>query len=534
MNRIVAKMVINLCPHRRGFHERGDNEHRSELEGGVNHFLSKVGQVVFVGPSDFLNQAMHSETFEQSGDSGAGYFGQEGAKGTVLESPDVKFSADDAFEQLQILAVKEIKPTIGPLAIRCGLRDFLKVLDPHGGIFDGGDEFQVTSVRRFHQFPKNGKAVDGFLQRGLFHFPRAIPMFHLPVVFEKTDIINGCFDTQNDPQLVIHLNRDGTHVMLNPSPFDSSVEIIADLSLIGPVELPSQEGGHLLRFDGVDRGSGDGFIKRPQIALVFENHIRGKLYLHQGPMIARGEMPKDRTERLGRLIQSPVKTFHLEVLGELLGLLEILHLGKRILQQTIGETLSSENVGQLMVSVKIELKPEGSPGGYPQIAQPKILQDEVKIVMDALSLRASKKRSARLFVMPGLERGTGLQSGEDMHQSRMISPLGDDLLDPFFLTKILLPDKFDLQTIFLGQALRPETNLVPQGFGKLGVIENTNALGSQMTAHGIGITDIGKCSGDHYPIEARKDPSNSTGISFCQDTHGSNLLRDAQKDSLCL
>jgi len=116
-------MIINLSPNHRSFHERRDDEHGSELQGGVSDFLPEVGQVVFVSSSDFFNQAMHSETLEHSGDLGSGLFGQDGAKETILESPDVKFSADDTFEQLQILAVKEIKPTIGPLAIRCRLRD---------------------------------------------------------------------------------------------------------------------------------------------------------------------------------------------------------------------------------------------------------------------------------------------------------------------------------------------------------------------------------------------------------------------------
>lgn len=86
---------------------------------------------------------MHFETLEYSGNLSTAHPGQEAAKGTVLESPNVKLSADDAFEQLQILAEKEIKSAIGPLAIRSGLRDLLKILDPYGGIFDGGDEFQV-------------------------------------------------------------------------------------------------------------------------------------------------------------------------------------------------------------------------------------------------------------------------------------------------------------------------------------------------------------------------------------------------------
>jgi hypothetical protein len=312
------------------------------------------------------------------------------------------------------------------------------------------------------------------------------------------------------------------------------VEIIANLSLIGSVKLSSQEGRDLLGFDSVDRRTGYRFIEGTEIALVFENHIRSKLDLHQCPMITRGEMPDHRAERFRHVIQSPVKESDLKIIGELLGLGEILRLDEGIVQKTEEETLPAEKTGQVMVPVKIELEPEGSPGRHSQIAQPQIFQDKVKIVVDALGLRASKKRPATLFVMPGFERRTGLHGREDMEQPRMIPTLGDDLLQTFFLPEILLSDKFDLQTILLGQLLRMKTDLVPQGFDKLGIIENANALGSQMVTHGIGIADIGKRSGDEYPIETRKDSLNFTGISFCQRGHGSNLLRDAQKDSLWL
>ena len=527
-------MVITLCSHHRRFHERGDDEHSSELQSGDSDFLPEVGQVVFIGSSDPLDQAMHSETLEYSGDLGTGRFVQNGAKGTVLEPPDIKLSPDDAFEQLQILAEKEIKPTIDSLSIRYGLRDLLKILDPYGGVFDGGDEFQITSVRCFHQFPKNGKAVNGFLQRSIFHFVGAISVFYLSVVLEKTDVIDGCLNAQNDPQFVIHLNRDRAHVMFNSSSFDSGMEIIADLSLISSVELSSQEGCDLLGFDAVDRRTGHGFIKRTQIPLEFENHIRGKLDLHQGPMIPRREMPDDGAERFRCLIQSPVKEFHLEGIREVLGFLEVLRLHKRILQKTGGETFPLEKASQVMVTIKIELQPEGSPGRHPQIAQSQIFHNEVKIVVDAFGLRAPKKRLARLFIMPGFKRGTGLHGGEDMDQSGMIPALGDDLLQTLFFTKILLSDEFDLHPIVPAQLLGPQTDFVPQRFDELGIIENTNALRSQMAAYGIRITDIGKGPGDENPVKAREDSSNFTGIPFCQRGHGSILLRDAQKDSLCL
>jgi hypothetical protein len=186
------------------------------------------------------------------------------------------------------------------------------------------------------------------------------------------------------------------------------------------------------------------------------------------------------------------------------------------------------------MSVKIELQPEGSPSRHPQIAQSQVFKDEVEIVMDALGFRAPEKGLARFLVMPGFEGRTGLHGREDMEQPRMIPTLGDDLLETFFLPEILLSDKFDLQTILLSQLLRMETDFVPQGFDKLGIIENANALGSQMATHRISITDIGKRAGNDYPIKAREDASNLTGISFCQCGHGSNLSKNSQKDSLWL
>jgi hypothetical protein len=242
-------------------------------------------------------------------------------------------------------------------------------------------------------------------------------------------------------------------------------------------------------------------------------------------MIPRREMPKDGTIGLGYLIQPPVKKFDLEAIGEVLGFLEVLHLDKRILQEFVGETFPLEKACQVMVTIKIELQPEGSPGRYPQIAQPQIFQDEVEIVVDAFGLRAPEKRLARLFIMPGFKRGTGFHGREDMDQPRMIPTLGDDLLETSFFTEILLPDEFDLHPVVPAQRLRPQTDFVPQGFDELGIIENTNTLGSQMATHGIGITDIGKCPGDNHPIKARKDSSNLSGISFCQCRHGSPLER---------
>jgi hypothetical protein len=527
-------MIINLHTGSSMLRKSRNDEHGSELQGCGYHFLSETSQVVPVRSLDSFNQPVHSKTLEDPGDLMPGFTEQNGTKGTVLKSTDIELSPDNAFEQSQILTVKEVKPAITPLTIRYWLGDLLELFDAHGGIFDGRDEFQVTLVSGFQQFPEGREAVDGFLHRGILHFPSTIPVFHSSVVPEKTDIVDGRLNAQDDRQFVIHLDGDRPHGVLDSSPFDTSVKVIPYFSLVSATELTSQKGGHLIGLHRVDGHTGHGFVEGTQITLIFKDQIEGKLDLHQRPMVSRGEMPDHWAEFSCHLIQPPMEPFHVDHIGEVLGFGEILDLDKDVLHETAGDVPLGEPGGQLVVSVEVELQPEGSPGGHSQITQPQIFQDKVKIVVDTLGLRASKKCPATLFVMPGFEGRTGLHGREDMEQAKMNPTLGDDLLQTFFLPEILLSDKFYLQTILLSQLLRMETNFVPQGFDKLGIIENANALGSQMTTHGIGIADIGKRPGDDYPIKARENSSNFTGISFCQCGHGSNLLRDTQKDSLCL
>jgi hypothetical protein len=219
------------------------------------------------------------------------------------------------------------------------------------------------------------------------------------------------------------------------------------------------------------------------------------------------------------LIQPLVELFDIEGISQLLGFSEVLNLDKDILYETAGELPLGEPCGQLIVTIEVELQPEGSPGGHSQITQPQVFQDEVEIVMDTLGFGASEKSLPCLLVMPGLERRTGLQGREDMDQSRMFSSPGENLLDPFFFPKILFPDELDLQTIFLGQTLCMETDFIPQGLGKSRIVKDPNTPGSQMAAHSITVTNLRNRSCNHHTIKARKNSSNLTGVFFCQQSH---------------
>ena len=50
--------------------------------------------------------------------------------------------------------------------------------------------------------------------------------------------------------------------MLDARPFDARVEPVAHLVLVVTVELATQEGGDVVRFDGMNRGAGEPVIDR--------------------------------------------------------------------------------------------------------------------------------------------------------------------------------------------------------------------------------------------------------------------------------
>ena len=51
-------------------------------------------------------------------------------------------------------------------------------------------------------------------------------MLYLPILSEEVDLIHGSFNTQDDVELVIHLNADRTHLMFQAgtqSPFGETI-----------------------------------------------------------------------------------------------------------------------------------------------------------------------------------------------------------------------------------------------------------------------------------------------------------------------
>ena len=67
-------------------------------------------------------------------------------------------------------------------------------------------------------------------------------------------MINKANEQQDQPELVVHLDRHRSHGVFDARPFDARIEPVAHLVLVVAVELPAQEGGDVVRFYGVNRG----------------------------------------------------------------------------------------------------------------------------------------------------------------------------------------------------------------------------------------------------------------------------------------
>jgi hypothetical protein len=57
-------------------------------------------------------------------------------------------------------------------------------------------------------------------------------VFYLAVVPEKGDVDNRGFDPQDQPELVVHLNRYRPHGVFDARPFDARIEPVSHLVLV--------------------------------------------------------------------------------------------------------------------------------------------------------------------------------------------------------------------------------------------------------------------------------------------------------------
>jgi hypothetical protein len=159
----------------------------------------------------------------------------------VLQSADVEFPAHHRAEQSFVAGIEKIEPRIGTILVLDGAGQLVELVPAGARIGDGGEEFQIPAIGRFQQFAQRRQAVDGLLHRRPLDLLGAVAVFYLAVVLEKGQIVDRGLDPQNEPELVVELQRYRTHGVLDPRACDADVEpvgrvIAADVAS-GPAVL---------------------------------------------------------------------------------------------------------------------------------------------------------------------------------------------------------------------------------------------------------------------------------------------------------
>ena len=96
--------------------------------------------------------------------------------------------------------------------------------------------------------------------------------------FEERDIITCCFNSQDKPALIVHLERGRPHRVLDAGSQLSLTQVIAHFVLIFAVKLATEERCHVLGFHRMYRCSYDVLVNRREIFLAPEHHVCAVLH----------------------------------------------------------------------------------------------------------------------------------------------------------------------------------------------------------------------------------------------------------------
>ena len=302
--------------------------------------------------------------------------------------------------------------------------------------------------------------------------------------------------------------------MLDAGAQPTLVEAIAQLSLVVAIQLAAEKGGNICRFDCMSQGFQEERVKRLQCVLALEDQVGRILRLHDAPVIGQLQIGDDRTVLLRQFVEAQMQGLHLELARQLIGDVVIGDMNESVIQGLKSDAVFPQLMGQPGVSVEIELQPKWTPGRDAQVAQSKLLVDEIEIIGHALAAVRLQICLAARFVMPGTIRSARLHCAKDMHQSRLLAAFFQDLLHPVFFTKVFLAHVLDLQALGFCQRLRILSNAFSQGLGKFGVVEDADSVFIQIMGHSSRIAPVLQTACDHNPIIATQDPVQLLTIVF--------------------
>jgi hypothetical protein len=526
MNKILRKMDKIFGSGNRYSPERRDYKQFSDLQGRHHDSMAEFRQVVFVGFPNLLDQAMGTKAFEHSSDLLACFADEVFLNSAIAQTADIEFAPYHGLEQIQILAVEQVEAANASPLIVDGSRHLFEIFGGRSRIIEGREKVEVASVGRPEQFGQRRHTVDTFGQRRILHFVSAVPMFHPAVVLKKGQVVDGGFDPQHQAVLVVHFDGHRSHVMFNPCSLDTGVEVIAHFILIVSMQASSQKGGNVVGLDGMDRRPDQFIVKGGQIALASKHQVGGIFGLQDTPVIALLEMPDDRADLTGIAVENLMNTFGIQVVGQFLRPAEVVQSHKAVVQHRRRNAVPGQLGRQVVMAVEIDLKTKRRPGRNAKITQPQLGVDEIEVVMQAFAAVKLEKGFVRVLVMPGRKTGAGFHGRKDVDQTGMVSSLGQDLLNPLFLSKVLFADEIDGKAVLGREGFGVLSDLFPQGLCPAGVIKDPNPVAEQISRHALRIADTGDCSGQNDAVKAGNDTLNLVVMPFHKVLHARLLIQN--------
>ena len=519
MDKILRKMVKIFGSVSQYPSERRDYEQFSGFQSGRDNSLAEFGQIVFICSSDFFDKAVHIKPFEHARYLMGGFAGKVFSDSAVAQAADVEFTPCNSMEQIQIIAVKKVEAAIAAAVVTDGLRNLFDVFLCGAGIVNGRDEIDIAAIGSGHQFGKHIQTVDAFLQRRKLYLAGAVAVFHLPVVFEKGNVVDRCFDTQHKAVLIVHFNGHCPHVMFNACSLYAGVEVVAHLILIIAVKFSSQKGGDVVGFDGMYGRPDQFIIDESKVDLTFENNVGGVFDLHDAPMVAILEIPDDGTVSASIGVEYSVNAFDIDVVGQFLRFVKVFDANKTVVDHRRIDAFIEKLGSQFVMAVEIELDAKRRPCRHSEITQTKFGVDEIEVVMQTFAAIVLEKCFVGFLVMPGLIARTWLHCREDMHKAGMRTALNNDILYALFLAKVLFADEVDGKAVLCGNSFSILPYLFSQRHRPLGIVENMDAVECQKPRHSLGIAYTGNGAGQNNTVKTGSNTFDFITMSFNEIWH---------------
>ncbi len=106
----------------------GNDDEFSQLQARRDHGLAESSEVVLIGVTDLLDEAVNTEALEQPGHLAATSVGQESAQDFVLHAADVELASRDGAEQGFLIGVEEIESGVGAALVLHRLRELVEFI----------------------------------------------------------------------------------------------------------------------------------------------------------------------------------------------------------------------------------------------------------------------------------------------------------------------------------------------------------------------------------------------------------------------